>query len=319
MFGKRTAGIKSLVVVLVVALGVVGCSKKSDQTSPRPGETGKLTVYTVNYPLRYFAGRIAGEAADVVLPAPPDEDPAFWKPDAATIEAYQKADLILLNGATYAKWIAMVSMPTSKMVDTSAGFADNYVGLDDAVTHSHGPEGKHAHGNIAFTTWIDFAQAAEQARSIKDAFAKLKPDQKASFEANFTTLERELLDLDAQMLNAASKIGTEPLLVSHPVYQYWTRRYGLNVRSVHWEPDSFPDEGMWSELEKLRQEHQSSWMIWEDEPLPRISEHLKKVGAQSVVFNPCGNRPDEGDFMTVMKSNMENLQLIGGYDSESHE
>jgi zinc transport system substrate-binding protein len=195
------------------------------------------------------------------------------------------------------------------MVDTSASFADNYIGLDDAVTHSHGPEGKHAHGNIAFTTWIDFAQAAEQARSIKDAFVKLEPEQQASFEANFRTLERELLDLDAQMQDVASKIGKEPLLVSHPVYQYWTRRYGLNVRSVHWEPDSFPDEGMWSELEKLRQEHRSSWMIWEDEPLAGISEQLKKVGVRSAVFNPCGNRPAEGDFVTVMRSNIENLRL----------
>jgi zinc transport system substrate-binding protein len=304
-------------MILMVVFGVAGCSKKSDQTSPRPGDKGKLTVYTVNYPLKYFAERIAGEAADIVFPATPDEDPAFWKPDAATVEAYQKADLILLNGATYAKWIAMVSMPTSKMIDTSAGFADNYIGLDDAATHSHGPEGKHAHGNIAFTTWIDFSQAAEQARSIKDAFAKLEPEQQASFEANFATLGRELLDLDAQMQDVASKIGTEPLLVPHPVYQYWTRRYGLNVRSAHWEPDALPDEGMWSELEKRRQEHQSSWMIWEDEPLPRISDQLKKVGAQSVVFNPCGNQPDERDFMSVMKNNIENLQPIFGYSSES--
>jgi zinc transport system substrate-binding protein len=310
MFTRKAVGIKSLVAVLVVALGVAGCSKKSDQTSPRPGETGKLTVYTVNYPLKYFAERIAGEAADVVFPAPHDEDPAFWKPDAATVEAYQEADLILLNGATYAKWIAVVSMPTSKMVDTSAGFADNYIGLDDAVTHSHGPEGKHEHGNIAFTTWIDFTQASQQARSVKDALVKLEPHQKTAFEANFTTLERELLDLDAQMQDVASKIGTEPLLVSHPVYQYWTRRYGLDVRSMHWEPDSFPDEGMWSALKKLRQEHPSSWMIWEGEPLAGISEQLKKVGVRSVVFNPCGNRPAEGDFMTVMKSNIENLRLI---------
>jgi zinc transport system substrate-binding protein len=310
MFTRKAVGKKSFVTVLMVVLGVAGCSKKSDQTSPRPGETGEFTVYTVNYPLKYFVERIAGEAADVVFPAPPDGDPAFWKPDAATVEAYQKADLILLNGAAYAKWIATVSMPTSKMVDSSAGFADNYIGLDDAVTHSHGPEGKHAHGNMAFTTWIDFAQAAEQARSIRDAFAKLEPQQRATFEANFRTLERELLDLDAQMLDAASKLGKEPLLVSHPVYQYWTRRYGLNVRSVLWEPDALPDEAMWKELEEMKREHPAAWMIWEDEPLPESVERLKEIGIQSVVFNPCGNRPDEGDFMTVMKSNIENVRLI---------
>ena len=58
----------------------------------------RLTVYVVNYPLQYFAERIAGDQATVVFPAPPDEDPAFWTPDVSTIAGYQQADLILLNG-----------------------------------------------------------------------------------------------------------------------------------------------------------------------------------------------------------------------------
>ncbi|NJN46252.1 MAG: hypothetical protein HC808_06995 [Candidatus Competibacteraceae bacterium] len=36
-----------------------------------------LSVYTVNYPLAYFAERIAGEQAEVVFPAPAGRDPAF--------------------------------------------------------------------------------------------------------------------------------------------------------------------------------------------------------------------------------------------------
>ncbi|MEA3275247.1 MAG: hypothetical protein U9Q81_08160, partial [Pseudomonadota bacterium] len=38
----------------------------------------RLVLYTVNYPLQYFAERIAGEHAQVVFPAPADVDPAFW-------------------------------------------------------------------------------------------------------------------------------------------------------------------------------------------------------------------------------------------------
>ena len=36
-----------------------------------------LNIYTVNYPLAYFAERIAGDQAKVVFPAPPGVDPAF--------------------------------------------------------------------------------------------------------------------------------------------------------------------------------------------------------------------------------------------------
>ncbi|KPK50972.1 MAG: hypothetical protein AMJ63_13415, partial [Myxococcales bacterium SG8_38_1] len=70
----------------------------------------RLVVYAVNYPLQYFAQRIAGEFAEVVMPVPPDMDPAFWQPDAAIIGDFQRADLILLNGAGYAKWVSRVSL-----------------------------------------------------------------------------------------------------------------------------------------------------------------------------------------------------------------
>lgn len=63
----------------------------------------KPTVYVVNYPLQYFTERIGAEHVKVVLPAPAGEDPAFWKPDVNTIAAFQGADLIVINGANYAK------------------------------------------------------------------------------------------------------------------------------------------------------------------------------------------------------------------------
>ena len=108
---------------------------------PQDVAAEKLVVYTVNYPLQYFAQRIAGDHAEVIFPAPGDVDPAFWQPDAATIGAYQRADLILLNGAGYAKWIKRVSLPRSKLVDTSAGFRSDLIETAGALTHSHGREG----------------------------------------------------------------------------------------------------------------------------------------------------------------------------------
>jgi zinc transport system substrate-binding protein len=65
---------------------------------------GPLKIYAVNYPLKYFAERIGGMHVKVYFPAPADVDPVYWTPDITSIAANQKADLILLNGAGYAKW-----------------------------------------------------------------------------------------------------------------------------------------------------------------------------------------------------------------------
>jgi zinc transport system substrate-binding protein len=203
------------------------------------------------------------------------------------------------------------------MIDTSASFKDSYIEIPNALTHTHGPASKHAHGNIAFTTWLDFTQAAQQARAIKTALIKLKPENKKKFEDNFKLLERDLLDLDQQMQNIASKIKIRPLIASHPVYQYLSRRYKLNMKSLHWEPEEYPSEEQWKELEELQQEFAAVAMTWENKPLPKISERLKKMGINSVTFNPCSNHSNEGDFIYIMKKNIECLRLILAYAIES--
>ena len=84
--------------------------------------------------------------------------------DAKTISDYQSADLILLNGANYAKWVNKVSLPRFRMVNTSAAFKDRYIEAAEMLTHSHGAEGKHGHEALAFTTWIDFGLAVRTSR-----------------------------------------------------------------------------------------------------------------------------------------------------------
>jgi len=121
-------------------------------------------------------------------------------------------------------------------------------------------------------------------------------------------LEKELLELDAKLEAAFGKLEGQPLVGSHPIYQYLTRRYNLNMESVHWEPGEAPDAKMWSELDDILEAHPAKLMLWEDEPLPETKAQLKEKGIRSIVFDPCGNRPVEGDFLSVMRTNIHNLE-----------
>ena len=278
--------------------------------SPAAIAAGKLKVYTVNYPLAYFAERIAGDQAKVVFPAPADVDPAFWMPVTGTITAYQGADLILINGANYAKWISRVSLPRQRMVDTSRPFADHYIQVEQATSHSHGPGGDHSHSGMAFTTWLDLRQAVQQAESITAAFTRKRPAAKQQFESNLESLKSDLLALDERLARVTTKAADRPILASHPVYQYLARRYGLNLRSVMWEPDEVPDESQWAEFVKILEEHSAKWMLWEAEPAPESVERLRSIGVESIVFDPSGNRPEAGDFLSVMLKNAASLEDV---------
>ena len=295
-----------LVTLLVL---ISGCGKEQEKPNEVSGSK-TLSVYVVNYPLKYFAERIGGDSVKVSFPAPADDDPAYWSPGPEIIVGYQSAGLVLLNGADYAKWISKASMPSSKMIDTSAAFSDSLIELEDQTTHSHGPEGKHAHHGWAFTTWLDLTLAVEQAKAVKDALSARIPDSKIEFANRFAELQKDLLEIDRQLKEILSGSSRPPVLFSHPVYQYFARRYELNSRSVHWEPGETPDDTMWAELEKLLAEHPAKWMIWEGDPTAETVAKLKELGVDSIVFDPCGNTPERGDFLSAMRSNLANLQVI---------
>ena len=276
----------SLTAVFIVL--IVGCAQeetgepaREPAPAPAPVVEDRLIVYTVNYPLAYFAERIAGDMADVSFPAPPDVDPAYWSPDAETVIEYQQADLVVLNGAGYAGWVANAALPPSRLLDTTA-----------------------------FTTWLDAELAIEQARAILERLVELRPDDQASLQERFGALEAELRAIDAGLSAVAERLGDQAVLFSHPVYQYLERRYALNGFSVHWEPGEVPDDSEWRALSTLLEQHPAAVMIWEGEPGTETVSRLSELGVQSIVFEPGGNAPAVGDWLAVMRLNIQALESV---------
>jgi zinc transport system substrate-binding protein len=312
---NRRQMMRACTIISILAVGVVmilvGCSKKEEAESIGTQETAESPVVQVsNYPLEYMAKRIAGPLIAVGFSIPAGVDPAFWKPVSKDILAMQDADLVVLNGAQYESWLATVSLAPSKLVDTTAALTDRLVHLEETEIHSHGPKGEHEHAGTAFTTWLDPTMAIEQARAIKDAFSRRWPEHGDRFEAEFDKLTSDLAALDAELKKIVGRNTDRAALFSHPVYQYLARRYGINGRSVHFEPDAMPNDAAWQELSDLVADHPAKWMIWEGKPLPEIAKRLRSMGIESVVFNPCGGTPEQGDFLSVMRRNLADLERI---------
>jgi zinc transport system substrate-binding protein len=294
-------------------LALTACfSGEPRQAAEAQADDAERVVYTVNYPLQYFAQRIAGDLVRVEFPAPADVDPAFWTPDAEVVSEYQAADLILLNGAGYAKWLSRFTLPESRLVNTSAAFQDRHIRMDEAVTHTHGPAGAHSHEGTAFTTWLDPGLAVRHAEAIRDAFSGSWPDDRAAFEEGFEALRDDLMALDEELAAAVGDRGARPILASHPVYQYLARRYDLNLQSVQWEPEEPPTATMWRDLRRLVGDHPARWMLWEGAPLEETAAELRQLGVEPAVFDQCGNAPDGGDYLSVMRENAESLARVYG-------
>ncbi len=296
-------------IAIVVFLGLLAC--KTGNKEKAPDMYDKITVAVTNYPLFFMANEIGGPLVSVYLPAL-GGDPAYWKPDAEVISNYQNAELIFLNGATFEKWADKVSLPASKVVITSLTFKDRWIETDDAIVHSHGPEGMHTHKGTAFTTWLNFDLAIKQAEAIHQALLQKFPDEKAQLDANLETLRKSLSDLSARMKAVALQLSGKGLIASHPVYHYLIDGYGLQISSLHWEPDAMPEEAEWEVLKQLMEGTGANIMIWEGEPLEEILVRSQGLGIKAVVFDPCANRPVDGDFLTAMEANLSGLEEAAG-------
>lgn len=299
---------RNVLLMMLSLVILIGCAEKEEEGAASSSDKTPA-VSVSNYPLQYFVERLA-PWIDVQFPAHVSSDPAHWKPSAQDISALQEADLVILNGASYESWLANVSLSQAKLVDTAAGLTDRFIPLEEHTTHSHGLEGEHEHSGTAFTLWLDMTLAQAQVQALSNALASKWPQRSAEIEQAATVLIGELESLDSKIKAIVSGAADRPVLFSHPVYQYLQNRYGMNGQSVHWEPDALPDEALWKELTELLKSHPAKWMIWEGQPLPEIVEKLVEIGIQSVVFDPCAGKPGQGDFMSVMKQNVAELEKV---------
>lgn len=296
-------------LILVTATLVSSCYNSNKKENLALSERRKPIIATVNYPLAYFAKRLSGEFADILFETPPNVDPAYWNPTDDQVGSIQAADLVLLNGANYAKWTSSRTIPYEATVVTSSSFEDTFIELEEGTSHTHkSGSTSHTHEGFASTTWLDLELACKQASSTADALCEQFPEHVESISGKLKILLEEMRDLDRKMKSVTAPLQGTTLVVSHPVYQYWTRAYGLSAHALHWEPMQKLGTLEMGELAAIQSEKSPvKYFIWEGPPTEENINKIKMAGFINIVVNPCGARPAKGDFLSIMQENIASL------------
>jgi len=283
-----------------------GCG--DEQASLRPEVEAAPYIVVVNNPLLYFAQRLIGNEIDVRLLVPPGIDPAGWQPTVPDVLQLQGAELLLLNGAGYSSWLDKVSISPRNIVITSAALKNRWLEMPDQLTHSHGPGAEHAHGDYAFTTWMDMSLAGKQAEAVAEALQKRWPPLADTVAARLRGLAADIDALDEGYRQQARRLAGRHIVYSHPVYQYFERRYQLPGHSLHWEPDVMPSDEQWAELQQMLSA--SSLFIWEGDPNAAIAARMVLEELPFVVVDPAANTSAK-DWLSVQQDNLTRLSKVG--------
>jgi len=227
--------------ILTACLLISGCSdvKDSSSTDRSSNSTAdkKPVVMVTSQPLFEVADLLAGDHIEVHKITPDNIASRNWKPQKDDVKRLQNANMILISGAGYEPWKDRVSLPGSRLKDTAAGYYSEFIRIPDAITHQHGPEGKHAHPGTVWVTCLDPELAESQFIRVADLFVELEPAASREITAALTMIKTQLEKTQALAAEISAKTPAQKITLvgDSPYYHYLTSKLGLEFQYVHWD------------------------------------------------------------------------------------
>lgn len=243
---------------------ILGCREASEPASPSQNQKGSSDessvegvhahdVIVTSEFLRVTGERLLQGKLKLLKIVPETVVSPNWRPRRAEIETLRAAKVIVMNGAGFEPWQDRVSLPGSRVVDSSDGYKDQLIRIPDAVTHQHGPDGAHSHAGYVWATWLDPALAAAQLTEFEKAVAKVAPELRLQMGRETAALKAQLesINQELELLKAGVANSDFMFVADSPAVMYLTRRLGVDLKYLHWQDQEKPTDADREELRTL--------------------------------------------------------------------
>jgi len=302
--------------VLIASVLASGCNPTTDRGQGRRGAGGldtsrpSVDVFASSYAWQYLTQRLLGNEATVELAGGENRIGENWMPDRDELQRMQQARLIVVNGggAESASWLDRVSLPPSILCETIQGMRlSDFIVVNDAPTHSHGPEGEHSHRGVAATTWLDPKIAQVQVEYLAQRLVTTFPDLEKAIRARQAELVADLQRLASRYQQVKPELAGRSVLSSEPAFKYLTRALGLNDQHFFWSQEQTPPtEEQWQAFDGTR-DPTAAWMLWPFSPGDEIVAGLRQRGIKVLVIETLERPSSDQDFLESMDRNLNGL------------
>jgi len=235
---------RSMTALLLVLTATAGCGGSAETRPQQAAKSGSARIVVTSQPLLEMATTVGSDVFAVSKIVPATMVSRQWKPTKEDAQSMRHADAILINGAGYEPWMDRVSLPGSRVKDTAAGYYEQLIRIPDAVTHQHGPAGKHGHAGTVWATWLDPNLAISQLSQVTAALIRIAPEHQQTLETESTKFRAKLESLNGviEELKTSTHAAKFTVLADGPSYHYLTERLGWKLNYLHWD-----DSGKWTE------------------------------------------------------------------------
>ncbi len=203
----------ALLLVTILLLGEVPDVQAAD----------KLKVVASVSMISDMIRNIAGDRIDLKCIVPIGGDPHIYEATPKDAQMVARADLVFCNGLTFEGWL-------NELIE-NAGSDASVITVTEGVqpiqsTVYHNATDPHA--------WMDARNGLIYIENIKNALIGHDGAGREIYQRNYELYRHEIMKADAYIVE---KIKTIPdakriLITSHDAFQYYGRRYGIQLESV---------------------------------------------------------------------------------------
>lgn len=249
------------------------------------------TVFVSIPPQAWLAEQLAGDLVRVEVLLPPGASPATYEPTPKQIAALENSQLYLQIGAPFeGPVLAKVAevMPDLRVVDCRVGVTLEPI---DGEHHGHGRELLDPH------IWLDPQRMKLVALTSAEALQELLPDRSQQIEEGLTTLLSAIDATDRRVAEILAPCVGSTLLVFHPAYGYFARRYGLRQTAIEVEGKSPSARQMATVVDELRQQRVPALFVQPQFSRTAAERVAKALDCRLVELDPLA-----GDYLANLES-----------------
>ena len=276
------ARLASVLLVLAATALATGCAPARTTATAAEIAERRVRVVTTTNLITDLARKVGGDRVEVTGLMGPGVDPHLYKATAGDVRVLVEADLILYGGLelegkmedVFAKLarqrptVAVSSAIPRARLRSEPGFADRY---DPHV-------------------WFDVDLWRHAVTATRDALIDVDPAHRRTYERNAAAYDAELVRLDRWVAEQVARIpaGRRVLVTSHDAFQYFGRRYDVDVEAI--QGISTVTEATTADVERVARviaERQVSAVFLESSVPPQTIEAVlasaRRQGQEAVV------------------------------------
>lgn len=199
--------------------------------------SNKIAIFTSILPQKFFVEQLAGDLAEVEVLVGPGMSPHTFEPLPQQMSRLSRAAIFFTIGVPFENVLSerLKSVcPDLKIIPTDTGVErqamqsfDNDHHHDTSCTHSEGEPDPHI--------WLDPDQVIIQAKNIAVALKEVLPNDTAAIDVNLASFTVRLKKLSEELSAILLPVKGQTMLVFHPSFGYFARRFGLNQQPIEME------------------------------------------------------------------------------------